>query len=117
MNIGIFLSIGKEVSEIVKNAFVDEFEKNKIDVNTEMPNGNDKIAVKIHQTVSNVSLFEENIKKLLTHIPFLYLIAPSDSMERLKHHPRIHCFDSSFIQDPANAASALLSYAYHGRPT
>lgn len=116
MNMGIFLSLGKEVSEIVKSAFVSEFKKHQFDVNEGRPNGEDKVALKIHQSVPDVSKFEDNVKSLLNHIPFLYLIAPSASMERLKHHPRIQCFDTSFIDDPDTAASVLLKYAYHGRP-
>lgn len=116
MNMGIFLSLGKEVSDIVKNSFVSEFKKHQFDINTDQPNGDHKVALKIHENVPDVEKFENNVKTLLKRIPFLYLIAPSSSMERLKHHPRIHCFDSSFIEDPDEAASALLKYAYHGRP-
>ncbi len=116
MKMGVFFSTGKEVAESVRQAFLAEFEKNNFDVNTEQPSGNDKVGFKIHQTVSDIGRFEENIKRLLGHIPYLYIIAPSNSMERLKHHPRIQCFDTSFIKDPSIAASVLLKYAYHGRP-
>jgi len=116
MNMGIFLSIGKEVSEIVKDSFVNEFKKHQFDVHTGTPESDVKVALKIHERVSDVGRFEENVKSLLKRIPFLYLIAPSASMERLKHHPRVQCFDTSFIQDPSKAASVLMKYAYHGRP-
>lgn len=113
---GVFLSLGKEVSDIVKDAFVSEFNKHQFEVNIELPGNDAQIALKIHEKVPDVHRFEESVKSLLNHIPFLYLIAPSHSMENLKHHPRIQCYDTSFIRNPKIAASVLLKYAYHGRP-
>jgi hypothetical protein len=116
MNLSVYLSVGKEVSEAVKNAFIEEIKKFDFVVNTDQPQESDRVAFKIHQQIDDIEVFENSIKQLLCQVPFLYLIAPQHSMERLKHHPRVHCFDVSFIQSPAKAASVLLNYAYHGNP-
>jgi hypothetical protein len=116
MKLSVYLSVGKDVGEEIKNAFIEEIKKFDFEVNTGQPQESDRIAFMIRQQIDDVEAFENSIKQLLCRIPFLYLIAPQQSMERLKHHPRVHCFDVSFIKTPSKAASVLLKYAYHGNP-
>lgn len=117
MKTHVFVSLGKEINHETKEIILNEFKKFDLRVNNgNTPSGVESIGFKIHQKVANRETFEENIKQLVQQLSHLYLVAPLNCLENLKHHPRIKCYDSSFIKDPATAISVLIKYAYHGFP-
>lgn len=117
MKTHVFVSLGKEIDQETRDVILNEFKKHNLRVNSgSKPSGVESIGFKIHLKVANREAFEENIKQLVQQLSYLYLIAPSNCLENLKHHPRIKCYDTSFIKDPAKAASVLIKYAYHGFP-
>ncbi len=68
-------------------------------------NVNGHVQVDINQT----------IYQILKNVRSLYVVAPQKCLENLKHHPRIHCFDSKMIEDHDTGISSIIEYAYHGR--
>lgn len=116
MHTHVYVSIGKEVSIDVKDAILAEFKKHHLRINNDKPSGIEKIGFKIHLTVPDQQAFEKQVKELIRNLSYLYIIAPLKCLESLKHHPRIKCYDTSFIKDPTIAASVLIKYAYHGFP-
>lgn len=117
MKTHVFVSLGKEINQETKETILNEFKNHNLRVNSgNKPSGVESIGFKIHQKVANPETFEENIKQLVQELSYLYLIAPLACLENLKHHPRIKCYDTSFIKDPAKAIEVLIKYAYHGYP-
>lgn len=117
MHTHVFLSLGKEIDEIAEKAIIAEFRKHNLRINrSDKPSGIEKIGFKIHRRVGDIEAFEECVKRLVTQLSYLYIVAPEKCLVRLKHHPRIKCYDVSFIRDPSAGACNLINYAYHGVP-
>ncbi len=116
MNVNVFLRMGKEINEHTKTAITQEFTSNNLDINEETPTSDDKVGFIIRNKVADLGHFAKNVYKTLQHVPRLYLVAPQKALDKVKHHPRVHCFDSKLLEDPTEGASALINYAYHGRP-
>ena len=116
MNVNVFLRMGKEINEHTKTAITQEFASNNLEINEEMPNSDDKVGFIIRNKVADMGQFVKNVYKTLQHVPRLYLVAPQKALDQVKHHPGVHCFDSKLLEDPTEGASALINYAYHGRP-
>lgn len=115
MNVNVFLRLGKEINEHTKQAITQEFVNKNLEVSEERAESN-KVGFIIRDKVADMGLFVKNVYKTLQHVPQLYLVAPQKVLDKIKHHPRVHCFDSKLIEDPSKGASDLISYAYHGRP-
>lgn len=116
MNVNVFLKIGKEVSEQAQAMITREFVSNNLEINQDKPTSDDKIGFIIRHNVADLSRFTKNVYRTLQHIPRLYLVAPQKALDKVKHHPGVHCFDSQLLEDPSAGASTLINYAYYGRP-
>lgn len=115
MNVNVFMRLGKEINEHTKNAITQEFESKNLEINDAKPDGQDQVGFIIRNKVADMGQFVKNVYKTLQHVPRLYLVAPQKALDKIKHHPRVHCFDSKLIDDPSKGASDLINYAYHGR--
>lgn len=116
MQTHVLVNLGNEIDEETKEAILAECKNQGLRVNRNKPSGNEKIGFKIHKSVSNKEAFEESIKSLINQLNYLYIIAPLECLEDIKHHPRIRCYDTTFLKDPTTAMKVLIKYAYHGYP-
>lgn len=116
MNVNVFLKIGKEINDQVKSLITREFVNKNLEVNQDIPTTEDQVGFVIRNKVADKDGFTKNIYQILQQVSSLYLVAPQEALETVKHHPGIHCFDSQLLEDPSTAASTLINYAYYGRP-
>lgn len=116
MEVNIYLKLGKEINEQTKSVITDMFKRKNLMVNSGKISANDKVGFIIRKDVSDINLFIKNVYQTLQTIPNLYLVAPQHCLNQIKHHPRVHCFDSALLDDPETGVSNLISFAYQGRP-
>lgn len=116
MDVNVYLRFGKEINEHTKTIITDTFKSKNLRINSGELSDNDRVGFIIRNNVGDVDLFVENIYKMLQQIPSLYLVAPQKCLDKIKHHPRVHCFDSKILDDPVKGITNLINYAYHGRP-
>lgn len=116
MDVSVYLKIGKEINEQTKTIITKIFESKNLRIETEKINDKNAVGFIIRNKVPDVDAFVESIYRTLQQVPNLYLVAPKNCFERIKHHPRVHCFDSKILEDPETGVLEVINFAYHGRP-
>ncbi|MCG8334120.1 MAG: hypothetical protein MJE63_06355 [Proteobacteria bacterium] len=116
MDVNVYLKFGKEINEHTRTIITDTFKSKNLLVNSGDLTDNDRVGFVIRNNVADIDLFVENTYKLLQQIKSLYLVAPQKCLDKIKHHPRVHCFDSKILDDPTKGITNLINFAYHGRP-
>jgi hypothetical protein len=116
MEVNVFLKIGKEINEQTKAIITNAFLSKNMRIDTELSPGSEKVGFIIRSSVPDAETFVKSVYKTLQHVPSLFLVAPPNCLERIKHHPRVHCFDCKIMDDPEIGVQNVISYAYHGRP-
>ncbi len=116
MDVNVYVRFGKEIDEQTKTIIASIFESKNMQINSGEFSGNDRLGFIIRNNVADVELFTENVYKTLQQVPCLFLVAPQKCLDKLKHHPRVHCFDCKVLEDPASGIDELIDYAYYGKP-
>ncbi len=116
MNVRVFLRLGKEITKPTQDLISGIFKSNNLEINDDKPTSKDKVGFIIKQTVADKEQFVECVYKALQCIPRLFLVAPQMCLNQVKHHPGVHCFDSTLLKDPEKGIKDLINIAYHGRP-
>ncbi len=116
MKVNVYLRLGKELTKATQATITEVFQSNNLEINDDKPTGKDKVAFIIKKNVADQEQFVECVYKTLQSIPKLYVVAPQKCLDRVKHHPGVHCFDSQILNDPEEGINNIIQFAYHGRP-